>query len=306
MVKQNQGFRRDLNLSEAINEVLVLSNLGGPSLPNDLRIIQNNLRNTSTLAFSTTQSGFFYFGVDNEFVYTNGDVVGVSTIVEVQVGVTTLFPGTDYYVCNSNALNQFKLSTTPPSSGINTISVSYASTSIFNFIRKNPVNQDNLVNLIRPESLDDEFSFLGGGTINNSFDSVQSNIETADFLIDKKYKGSLENTLTNNDIKIEGSVTIEDPAGLNSSVSGLADENSPGIFIGTTRAFSSDNNPWSQVGTALSTSSSSVSIADLFFYNNINISGISTVSDTVVAATSFTHKIPVIINGETYYLLLST
>ena len=85
MVKQNQGFRRDLNLSEAINEVLVLSNLGGPSLPNDLRIIQNNLRNTSTLAFSTTQSGFFYFGVDNEFVYTNGDVVGVSTIVEVQV-----------------------------------------------------------------------------------------------------------------------------------------------------------------------------------------------------------------------------
>lgn len=305
MVKQNQGFRRDLNLSEAINEVLVLSNLGGPSLPNDLRIIQNNLRNISTIAFSTTQNGFFYFGADNEFVYTNGDVVGVSTIVEVQSGITTLFPNIDYYVCDSNALNQFKLSSSPPSSGINTITVSYASTNVFNFIRKNPVNQDNLVNLIRPESLDDDFSFLGGATINDSFNSVQSNIETADFFIDKKYKGSLD-TITNNDIKIEGSVIIEDPAGLNSSVSGLADENSPGIFIGTTRAFSSDNNPWSQVGTALSTSSSSVSIADLFFYDNIQISGVSAVSDTTIAATAFTHKIPVIINGETYYLLLST
>jgi hypothetical protein len=306
MVRQNQGFRRDLNLSETVNEVLTLSNLGGPSLPNDLRIIQNNLRNTSTLAFSTTSNGFFFFGSDSEFVYTDGDVVGVSTIVEVQPGITTLTPEIDYYVCNSNGLTQFKLSTTAASAGLNTVTVSYASTDIFNFIRKDPVNQENLLNLIRPESLDDEFSFLGGSSINDSFNSVQANIETADFFIDRKYKGSLEDTISNNDIKIEGSVVIEDPAGVNVNVSGLSDENSPGIFIGTTRAFSSDNNPWAQVGTALSTSSSLVSVADLFFYDNIQISGVSAVSDTTVAATTFTHKLPVVINGETYYILLRT
>lgn len=81
---------------------------------------------------------------------------------------------------------------------------------------------------------------------------------------------------------------------------------SPGIFIGDTRAFSSDNNPWTQVGTALSTLSSSVSIAELYFANDITITGISTESAANVAVTTYTHKLPVVINGETYYILLRT
>ena len=49
MVKQNQGFRKDLNLQENTNDTQSLSNLGGAGIANDLRILQNNLRNTSTL-----------------------------------------------------------------------------------------------------------------------------------------------------------------------------------------------------------------------------------------------------------------
>lgn len=301
MVRQNQGFRRDLNLEETTNEVLALSNLGGPNLPNDLRIIQNNLRNISTIGYVTFSNGFFSFP-DNEFVFTNDDIVGVNT--SVSVGSTTLEPGIEYFVCNSNGETQFKLSSTVSTSGINTISVTDISPSVFNFVRKDFVLLDNLVNLIEPEKLDDEFAFLSGD-VNDTFAQVQETNETAEFFITKKYKTN-EDITTTDELKFEGSIQIEDPAGLNSNLTGLADDNSPGVFIGTTRAFSSDNNPWSQVGTALSTSSSQVSVAELLFYDGLNISGISTISDTEIAATAFTHKIPVIVNGETYYLLLDT
>ena len=45
-----------------------------------------------------------------------------------------------------------------------------------------------------------------------------------------------EDLTTTDELKFEGSINIEDPAGLNSNLTGLADANSPGIFIGTTRA----------------------------------------------------------------------
>jgi hypothetical protein len=301
MVRQNQGFRRDLNLEETANEVLALSNLGGPNLPNDLRIIQNNLRNISTIGYVTFSNGFFSFP-DNEFVFTNDDIVGVST--SVSVGSTTLVPGTEYFVCNSDGETQFKLSTNSSSTGVSTITVSGVDESDFNFIRKDYVLQENLLNLIEPERLDEEFSFLSD-SVNDTFTSIQDSNETAEFFITKKYKTN-EDLTTTDELKFEGSIGIEDPAGLNSNLTGLADDNSPGVFIGTTRAFSSDNNPWTQVGTALSTSSSEVSLAELLFYDGLNISGISTISDTVVAATAFTHKIPIIVNNETYYLLLDT
>ena len=81
---------------------------------------------------------------------------------------------------------------------------------------------------------------------------------------------------------------------------------SPGVYIGETRAFSSDNNPWSEDTSALLTESTEVSIGELNFADNIIIEGITATSATSVLATTFTHKLPVIINGETYYLLLRT
>ena len=90
---------------------------------------------------------------------------------------------------------------------------------------------------------------------------------------------------------------------------------SPGVYIGDTRAFSSDNNPWNKVGTALTTSAEEVSIGELAFLDGTNsmvITGIGTdirpVSGEV--ASSFTHKIPIKVqdasgNQESYFLLLT-
>lgn len=303
MVKQNQGFRRDLNLQENTNDTQALSNLAGPGIANDLRIIQNNLRNIATVGFNTLSNGFFFFGEENDFIFTNDDVVGVST--DVGVGSTTLFAGRDYFVCNSNGINQFKLSTNSSDVGVSTVNVSLVTKTDFNFVRKDPVHQQNLLNYIRPEIQDEEdFSFVSD--INDTFDSVQASNETSQFFINKKYKGT--DTTTSDDIKFEGSIIISDPAKLNTSDAGLNNSKSPGIFIGDTRAFSSDNNPWSvDAGTSsLKTSSSSVAIGELYFADDVTITGINADSDTEVPITSFTHKLPVVINGETYYLLLST
>jgi hypothetical protein len=308
MVKQNQGFRKDLNLQETNDETKSLNNLGGSGIANDLRILQNNLRNTSTLSFNTTvgaaiSSGYFYFG-PTEFVFTNDDVVGVKTDITVGVGVT-LYKDNTYYICNSNTEDQFKLSTSPSTVGVNTITVSSVSSS-FDFIRKDSVSKENILNIIKPNFQDNEgFNYLGGSSINDAFNGIAAANETARYLITKKYKSN-QNTTSNNDINVEGSIKINDPQGFNSGTAGLSSSVSPGIFINDTRAFSSNNNPWTQVGTELTTSSDLVSIAELYFANDITITGISTETATNVAVTTYTHKLPVAINGETYYILLHT
>jgi len=313
--KSNQGFLKSLNLLETPNDTTAINNLAGAGIAGDLRIIQNNLRNISTISVTSgniPESGGFFTYSNNEFVFTNDDVVGVS--VNVNVGSTELFVGTNYFVCNSNGETKFKLSFTPSSgggsTGVNTITVGTNGSYNFNLIRKDAVTEQNLINYIEPDIQDTEnFSyFSGGGSLNSTMTATASNNETAAFFISKKYRVDEDRTIPK-DIKFEGTVIIKDPVALNVNTSGLANEKSPGVFIGTTRAFSSDNNPWSEVGSALQTSSTEVSVGELNFDNSagtIIIEGITADSNSSVLATTFTHKLPVVINGETYYLLLRT
>ena len=404
MAIANQGIRQDLNFSEIENEITALTNLSEVGLANDLKIIQNNLRNTSILAFNSvdTTTDEFVFSTDktltvtagigsvfanNQFeqatnltinvdpaydtyrgevitvsgfvgtaatifngtyqtvnvgtggttityrknnclfngtgtasgsaqaviksgtnsVYTNDDIVGVST--NVSVGSTTLTAGTDYFICNSNTKDRFKLSTTPSAVGINTINIT-STPSQFNFIRKEPVFKTNIEKFIRPEIQDEnEFGSYLVSDINSVMESTQSNGENAEYFITKKYKGG-EDTTVDTDIKTEGTVNLFDPVGFNANTSDLTDPKSPGIFIGNTRAFSADNNPWEPVSGAVGvagtirTDSYEVSIAELEFSNGLNIEGINDIAATPVDPTTFSHKIPVNINGETYYLLM--
>ena len=317
MAKQNQGFRKDLNLEEVVNDTVAINNLAGAGIANDLRIIQNNLRNISTLSCNTVTNGFFSFP-NNEFVFTNDDVVKVNPTVAI--GGITLTADTEYFICNSNGETQFKLSTTPSTVGINTIIPSNVSATgiTINFLRKDEVNQGNIINFIKPEIQDSSgtagsgadaggeasFDYLRG-SVNDTFDTVSSTNETSEFFIGQKYRKDEDRT-TNKNLNYEGTISISDPVSLNVNSTGLSNSKSPGVYIGETRAFSSDNNPWSEVSSALLTDSTEVSVAELNFANNITIEGITPTSATSVLATTFTHKLPVIINGETYYLLLGT
>lgn len=307
MAKQNQGFIQSFNLNESENDSLILNVLGGSGISDDIAIIQNNLRNTSTIAYNSISSGFFFFGNDNVFTFTNNDIVTVSE--DVNVGSTILSANTEYYVCNSDAKTKFKLSTRPSTSnlGISTIIVSSVSPTNFNFIRKDYVTIDNIVNFLKPEILDfdNNFGFFDDKKIVEAFTDTQDRQDSAIDFIATKYSG-ISDLIGDKEVLIEGSLTINDPTKFNISSTRLTDSKSPGIYVGGVRAFSSSNNPWSKVGTTLSTLSQEVSVSELNFVNEITITGISTEINTNTNVQSFTHTIPITINNETYYLLLST
>ena len=425
---ENQGYRRDLNLSETTDEENAIDNLMGTGVSKDLRYIQNNLRNTSRIPFNIVDSnGFFFFGGENTlaisslssnipvgtnntritivlthpyllkvgnlvelqgitessslngqytvtavsvdlttirvvknnftyenssisisgvsfihkpeniFTYTDDDRVNVSVATTFTVGAasTTLSKGIDYYVTQSNGINKFKLSKTPSSSilGFSTITIANnapadtpSGSGEFEFIRKDPVHQQQLINYILPEiqNADGDFNYIEGKTINETFDETQSNIEAAEYFSIKKYRGD-QSVTTSDSIKFEGSVVLNDPADYIVG-SGVGNTNAPGIYIGDTRAFSSDNNPWNKngtegaVGAALTTSSEEVSIGELSFLDGTNGNSMVIKFDAAdddfddltggVIASSFTHKIPIKVedangNQESYYLLVS-
>lgn len=306
MAIQNQGYRKDLNLEETTIDTQALNNIAGAGIADDLRIIQNNLRNLSNLEYNTITDGFFDFGSTSIFVYTNDDVVSVASTVSI--GSTSLHSGVDYYVCNSDGESKFKLSTTSSTSavGVSTITISGTpSPSVFDFIRKDPVHKNDLINFIKPEQQDED-DFGWPDDINSTFSSTQTAQEEAKYFITRKYRGNADTT-TDREIKFEGLVSSKDPANLNTGGSGLADPKSPGVFIGDTRAFSSNDQPWNESGSDLITESDQVSIGELSFLGDIKIEGITpTTQSTAVPVTNWTHKVPIKIDGETFYLLMTT
>ena len=182
----------------------------------------------------------------------------------------------------------------------------------FDIIRKDPVHKGDVINYIKPEIQDDEFNYAGG-SINSTLISTQSNNENAEFLINKKYKGT-DSTTTNKDIKVEGSILVNDPVPYNTTPEAVAN-NLNGVFIGDTRAFSTDNNPWTEETSSVKTQSEEVTIGELNFQGTgasgqetIDIDGITVtnLTGTPPQASEFTHKMPIKINGETYYILLKS
>ena len=271
----------------------------------------------------------FTLNVQKIFVFTDGDIINVNenvfigTVQKDENGndIPTLAKGTNYYVVESDGVSKFKLSTT---SGGSAISISGSATpDNFQFVRQDAVRQQQLINYIQPQ-IQDTTHFSYEGSVNSTLDSTQSNIESAEFFSLKKYRGD-KNLTTPDPVKYEGSIVLNDPGDYNNVSNkvlnqGVTGAPAPGIYIGDTRAFSSDNNPWvksSDTGNTngkLTTESEEVSIGELAFLDggaSMVITGIENDISTVdVTANSFTHKIPVKVqdangNQESYFLLLT-
>ena len=270
----------------------------------------------------------FKLKVQNIFVFTDEDVVNLSE--NVTIGGVNLTENTNYYVIESDGVSKFKLSTTLGGSAIVIAGNSTANPDNFQFKRKDDVHQQQVINYIPPEVQDDaDFSYPS--EINSTIDETQGNIESAEYFTLKKYRSD-QSVTTSESIKFEGSINLHDPADYNQTGNLVQNKNldgsiipgapAPGIYIGDTRAFSSDNNPWVESGGTgsvngkLTTESEEVSIGELAFLdgnNSMVITGeidddVSTVSGVV--ASSFTHKIPIQIqdgsgNKESYYLLVT-
>ena len=289
---------------------------------NDLKTFSfSKVGSALTEAYTSVSGITFSLSAADIFSFTKDDVINVNQEVRlVGSGTTILLPNTDYYVSDSDGLSKFKLSTSPSTVGFNTISIAGGASLTpdnFQFDRKDPVHQQQIINYIQPDIQDEEFRYFDG-SINGVMDTTQANIETAEYFMGKKYRGDADTTTTD-PIAFEGSVVTNDPNNYNNLASNITNNNpvrrSPGVYIGDTRAFSSDNNPWNKVGTALTTSAEEVLIGELAFLDGTNsmvITGIGTdirpVSGEI--ASSFTHKIPVKVqdasgNQESYFLLLT-
>jgi len=286
-----------------------------------ITFVKNGLHyDNSSLSLSGVS---FKLKSQNIFVFTDGDIININE--NVTIGGVNFTENTNYFVVQSNGVSKFKLSTTSGGSAISVAGGATANPNNFQFKRQDAVYQQQILNFIKPE-IQDEEDFNYPDDINGTFDETQSNIESAEFFSLKKYRGD-QSVTTPDSIKFEGSINLHDPDNYNQTGDlvtnkGVTGAPAPGIYIGDTRAFSSDNNPWTESTdddggstSKLTTESEEVSIGELAFLdgnNSMVITGIDNDVSTVsgVVASSFTHKVPIQIqdgsgNRETYYLLVT-
>ena len=100
MALKNQGYRKDLNLSETENDRVALSNLGGTGIGDDLTRIVNNLRNVDHISFHQVANGQFSFESDINIgissIYSDGNTrIGTQGQVE-NISVITVMLSNSY------------------------------------------------------------------------------------------------------------------------------------------------------------------------------------------------------------------
>jgi hypothetical protein len=308
-----QGFAIAKNLSESILDEQVLSVLAGTPIGTDIQLLFNNTKNTSTITVTSTDiSGSTILFPDAYAVFTNGTLLTIND--------------SKYYVKNSNGITQFQLST------LADLSTTVAVPPVGVYTRSDEVTQDNLSNYsaVRREAgptytsndnsiggLADETSY----TVSIYSQSPQAVLAAIDTNVDA-YNFKVLNSLNKSadfvgskSLVSTGSVIIRDPDNINNTL-GFSNT-SPGLFIydkqssSIIRAFSSNQNPWEAITSYLQTTSSNITTGKLSLVNtttgvNIQLKN-STMKSSVTAAnvkSTFTHKLPVTVNGETYFLCL--
>lgn len=272
----------------------------------------------------------------------NGEDPGVFTKTgRYPYAVCTLFPlpnplsyTQDYFVVLSNAIDRFQIATSYVRGQlINPISITETVTYPLIFERLNEVTKEALINLSRPEFQDDEFDYNNNvlrRSFGENFDYLESILDAADYFRLKKYTRSEDNVFNENPIKIGGNVRTIDPDGFNSTTEKLFNTKSPGIFIIDPssnpdniirlRAFSDNTQPWEldQASGTLeyavipgrSAANQEMSIGNMVLKGNpISMDGVQNIIIESVSGLTppqkFTHKLPVIINGEEYNFLLA-
>jgi hypothetical protein len=256
-------------------------------------------------------------------------------------GICSLFPlpsplsyTQDYFVVLSNAIDRFQIATSfTRGQLVNPISISSSVNYPLIFERNNTVTQESLINLSKPEFQDDEFDYSNNvlrRSFGDNFDYLESILDAANYFRLKKYTRSADNIFDANPVKVGGNIRTIDLDGFNSSTEKLFDVHSPGIFIidpssdpgniKRLRAFSDNTQPW-ELDQASGTleyavipgrpaANQEMSIGNMVLKGNpISMDGVQNVIVESVSGRTppqkFTHKLPVIVNGEEYNFLLT-
>jgi hypothetical protein len=301
-----KGFTVESNLSESntgSSDAIILNNLGGGNVSEDIRLFVNNFRNESTLLASDYEINGTQLTVVVEGAYAFSN----RTLVVPSDGSAEF-----YRVVESNGIDEFKLR--DAANNIVTLD------STVDLVRNDTVTKQNILNLRRERletvniSGDD---FVDVPDIGNTASVIRiydeypilSNYAIADEAVGTfKYKESqsllnYRENILDFDLRVDGHIRItndqNDPR----------DPTSPGLFIiandgSTIRAFEDDSNPWSEVGASLQTIATEASINNLILSHPIIT--VTAITNETGLVENFTHTFLAAINGEEYHFLMST
>ena len=310
------GFAKSNNLIENVQDRLAIQNLfpNLGAIPDDIALLVNNLRNQSVLEIKTTEITDNVITISNtpeEFktrsnVFTNGDKVDVYHLGAKQnVELLT--------IVNSNAIDTFSLSTdgsTPMD-----LATLEALGGVLILERNNAVYIENFtytgisdIDYVNINNIADG-KFLIFESNEEPADSLALLLSDLDFTIRTrklKYRqdGSLALSLP---LQSQGVFSASGDVDSAGEIPGLyiTDATSPSDDIAAVRAFSNDNNPWTVNGSDLETQASAVNIENLVFNEKIEINGLTVSAEFGAIADVFTHKLPITIDGQTYFICLN-
>ena len=309
-----QGFVRDLNLIESDTGALdrgILDNLGGANITTDLLLFDGNFKFISKI-----QSAHYTYDSSTDITTVTGEgKVAFSDGTKISFGdVPTEFI---YEVHSSNGVDKFRIRN----------SLGQVVAPVGDLRRNDGVSAKNLSNLsakrleTNPGASTGVSNDDGASDLFNQYSSA-SQVDYINSQLSLYYYKRDRVPLTFEDssfdarVNFRGSVMIVDN---DATVSTQPGPTTPGLFIvdasnpgaGSTRAFSDASNPWSEIGSALVTTEAN-SQPNTLKLNPVsnNAPNLQTTSTLIVSETntlsSYNFKLPVIINGETFFLLLKS
>ena len=158
--------------------------VGGPGDVNVIPAGTEGAQNT-VVALTVSDGGSGYTAANNVATTTTGNGSGLTVNTTVVAGAVTAV------AIGNSAGTGYKVGDTITISGGAALTPDN-----FQFNRKDPVHQQQIINYIEPERQDEEFQYLDGQSINQAMDNTQSDIESAEFFMSKKYRGDADTTTT--------------------------------------------------------------------------------------------------------------
>lgn len=327
-----QGFVKSGNLIENTQDRTALNNLGTAPIADDISLFINNNANKSELVIEAAEydriSGLVSIINDTaelsrvrSAVFTNGDPISIEyldgTVIKAACFVRESDGETTFGFANNVELDD---------------DFTFRPDAAFKVIRSDKVVLDNLTFLgVEQDTASFSSGLSSGDGDDNSntygviddlsyaeaFQEIYQYLDVAKFQAQKKFVSD-QDVATDDDFELEGVFTIRDPG--NTIVEEGLNLNSPGLYITNPEspltniqkilAFSDTFNPWEQTNDGtndyITTESLSVTAGDLILNNGFDVQGITPITSSGnVDAANFSHKVPFVLNGVTYFLCLS-
>jgi hypothetical protein len=312
-----QGFVANANLIESntggsdTNILNNLGGLGGAAVKDDILLFDGNSKFISFLIATD-------YTVTANVITVNGSTSEGKVAFSDGTKISHNGGAYDLTVVNSNGIDKFQLK--------NSSNVLFTPTGTIR--RSDAITGTNLANLSVKRLVTDvggntgvsgsqgSSDLFNSGTIPAQTDYIAGNIALYYY---KKGRVPLtqEATVFNTKAIFGGPLRISNDANLDTTLN-----SSPGLFIVDTgnlstdpiRAFTDTSNPWTVVVSSLVTTESNAQVSTLKLTNTSGVAPVSagtriqTTADIIgteqIGIADYTHKMPVVVNGQQFYLLL--